>query len=465
MKLKTLLFTLSTLVLLVVCVFLGYHLLSPGKILKAANTLPQKAPQSPTVLFALRGLATDSSHISLEELGQRYCQGKVYVLASVKPLADSIFQCQNGRILSHLKDFYQLAKTEILISDIEHLHNRYTTLAIDSIDYFSNPTKYPLKVNGAEGAFDYQKNITKFMHTGVTAITRNTGLMADQKGTDYIIEGVKSYFQDADFVHISNEVSFYPDCNYDYSQPGVYRFCSKERDFQAFIDLNVNIVELTGNHNLDFGTEGYEQTFEWYQKHQMKTFGGGLSMEEANRPLLIDLKDGFQMAFVGFSESCPVAECGRPNRPQGANAYQREKARKTLATLKQNPKVKYIFASVQFNEVDSYSPTATQNQISRDLIDFGADCVYGSQAHQVQKIEFYKDKPIFHGLGNFLFDQIHRIGVKQGYFLAHYLYKGRVVQSRIIYTMISAGRRPEIASPEEAQVIKNIVFDDALMYK
>ncbi len=462
---RTLLITFLVLVLLTIGWFLGYTFLLPNKALNAANTPAQKSTKDATVLFALRGLATDSSSISLEELTQRYCQGKVYVLASVKPLADSIFQCKNARVLSNLKDFYQLAKTEILITDIEHLHNRYTALAIDSLDYFNNPVQYPLKIKGEAGEFDYQKNITKFMHTGVTAITRNTGLMADQKGTDFIIEGVKSYFQDADFVHISNEVSFYPNCNYGYSQPGVFRFCSKERDFKAFLDLNVNIVELTGNHNLDFGTEGYVETFEWYKKHQMKTFGGGLTMEEANRPLLIELKDGSQMAFIGFNESCPVAECGRPNRPQGANAYEREKARKTLAALKQNPKVKYIFASVQFNEVDSYSPTATQNQISRDLIDFGADCVYGSQAHQVQKIEFYKDKPIFHGMGNFLFDQIHRIGVKQGYFLAHYLYKGRVVQSRIIYTMISAGRRPEIATTEEAKVIKNIIFDDALMYR
>jgi poly-gamma-glutamate capsule biosynthesis protein CapA/YwtB (metallophosphatase superfamily) len=99
------------------------------------------------------------------------------------------------------------------------------------------------------------------------------------------------------------------------------------------------------------------------------------------------------------------------------------------------------------------------------LLDFGADCVYGSQAHQVQKIEFYKNKPIFHGLGSFLFDQIHRIGVKQGYFLEHYLYKGRIIQSKLIYTMISEGRRPEIANPEDAKVIKEIVFDDELVYR
>ena len=29
--------------------------------------------------------------------------------------------------------------------------------------------------------------------------------------------------------------------------------------------------------------------------------------------------------------------------------------------------------------------------------------VYGAHAHQIQQVEFYKSKPIFFGLGNFVF--------------------------------------------------------------
>jgi hypothetical protein len=457
--------SLFSLVFLLMSLTLGWFFFSNQDGLKAQGTARRPLIDAPTILFALRGLDTDSSHISLSELSERYCEGKVYVLKPIKALADSIFKCQNTKVLNQLSDFAKLAKSHILITDINHLHNRYTALAIDSIDYFKNPAQYPLSIVVDSLKFDYQKNISKFMHTGVTAITRNTGLMADKNGIDFIIEKVKPYFQDADWVHISNEVSFYDNCDYAYFVPNVYRFCSKERDFQAFIDLKVNIMELTGNHNLDFGVEGYRKTFEWYKTHKIGIFGGGLSMEEANSPLIITLKGGYQMAFLGFNESCPVAECGRVGRPQGANLYQSEKAHKAIAELKKNPKIAYIVASVQFNEVDSYSPTPNQNRISRELLDFGADCVYGSQAHQVQKIEFYKNKPIFHGLGNFLFDQIHRIGVKQGYFLEHYLYKGRIIQSKLVYTMISEGRRPEIANPEDAKVIKEIVFDDELVYR
>jgi poly-gamma-glutamate capsule biosynthesis protein CapA/YwtB (metallophosphatase superfamily) len=120
--------------------------------------------------------------------------------------------------------------------------------------------------------------------------------------------------------------------------------------------------------------------------------------------------------------------------------------------------------TVQFKEWDSAEPTPAQTRISRELIDAGADLVYGSQAHQLQKIEFYRGKPIFHGLGNLLFDQIHRIGVRQAFFLHHYFFDGRLVQSVPVFTYMSDDRQPTIATPEQAAEMRAIAFDGALLY-
>lgn len=433
---------------------------------KNITQIPATNPVEALPLFAVTGYGSTLENKSYQELRQAYCAGKVYVLKSVKTSVDSVFSCGNAKTILSLNDFVPLSKENILLTDINHLSNQFKAILIDSVSFFDTPEKYKLQYAPKHVVpFAYEKKVTKFMLTGVTAITRNTGKMADKHGPDFIIEKVRDYFQDADFVHISNEVSFYPNCDYNYYEPGVYRFCSKERDFKMLLDLNTNIIELTGNHNKDFGQEGYTKTYQWYQKNGMRIFGGGLSPEQANTPLIMDLKDGKKMAFIGFNESCPVAECADRPGWAGANRYNREKARKVITALKKEQKVDLVFASVQFNEVDSYSPTASQTRISRDLADFGADFVYGSQAHQVQKVEFYKGKSIFHGLGNFLFDQIHRIGVKRGFFLKNYIYQGKVVQSIPVYTMISEGRRPEIATKEEAGAIRQIIFDDRLLYK
>ncbi|WP_299460952.1 CapA family protein [uncultured Microscilla sp.] len=432
------------------------------------TTIQQKriiSAKNATPLFVVTGYSRELQNISLDSLKNMYCNGKVYVLKATQPLANKVLGCNNARTLPHLKAFAKLAKNHLLVTDIHHLIAQYKALQIDKVSFFGNAAQYTFQhqPEGAQ-AFDYKNKVTKFTLTGVTAITRNTGLAADAKGPDFLIEKVKHHFQSSDFVHISNEVSFDPNCVYIKYDPH-YKFCSKERDFKNLVDLNTNIVELTGNHNKDFGAKPYKLTYDWYKKQGMKTFGGGLDAAQANTPLIIDLKDGKKMAFIGFNQSCPVGECAYGTKYSGANRYNREKARKVITDLKKNKKIDLVFASVQFNEVDSYAPHAKQIAISYDLHNFGADVVYGSQAHQVQQIEFYKGKPLFHGLGNFLFDQIHRVGVRRGYFLHHYIYNGKVVQSMPVYTWISNDRRPVLATPKQAQEIKKIIFPDRLIYK
>ena len=42
-----------------------------------------------------------------------------------------------------------------------------------------------------------------------------------------------------------------------------------------------------------------------------------------------------------------------------------------------------------------------ERQIAKSAIDAGADVVVGHHAHILQGMEIYRDRPIFHGLGNF----------------------------------------------------------------
>jgi len=117
-----------------------------------------------------------------------------------------------------------------------------------------------------------------------------------------------------------------------------------------------------------------------------------------------------------------------------------------------------VIACVQFTETDSYKPTESQRKISQNLIDMGADVLIGSQAHQAQEIAIYHNKPIFFGIGNFLFDQIHRIGVRQAFFLNCYFLHGRIIQFQPVYTFMSQLRQPNIATAEEKRLIQTSII-------
>jgi len=43
-------------------------------------------------------------------------------------------------------------------------------------------------------------------------------------------------------------------------------------------------------------------------------------------------------------------------------------------------------------------------KLARIMIDAGADVIVGAHPHVTQNIEWYKDKPIFYSLGNFVFN-------------------------------------------------------------
>lgn len=426
---------------------------------------PRHEPPQATgnnVLLAITGYSSATDAIVSTDLAKDYCAGKVAVIEGVEKVANKHFGCDSASIVS-LAELAKKAKTLVAITDLDHVTAQFKALEIDGTSFFKAPNDYPLVLVAGkdEAKPDFAPHLTHFIMTGVTAITRAMGVACEEHGVDWLTAKIRSEFEHADYVHVSNEVSFKPGCTY---AGATYSFCSREGDFKALLDLHANVVELTGNHNRDFGDEPFKTTFDWYKKHDIKTFGAGLTPEGANQPLLLDLADGKKLGIVGFNESCPLHECAKRPGEVGANAYDADKAKAGIAKLREQG-ADVVMVTVQFREWDNPDPTKSQAKISHDLIDFGADLVYGSQAHQLQVVEFYNGKPIFHGLGNLLFDQIHRIGVRQAFFVHHYFFHGKLVQSVPVFTLMSMDRQPTLATPAEAAAMKKIVFRDNLIYR
>jgi hypothetical protein len=426
---------------------------------EAAAALP--APAAATgdhALLVVTGYSAELDDIASADLARDYCAGAILVVEAARAAADARFGCSSHATIASLDERARDAKSLRVVTDLDHVSPTWKALTVDGISLFARPHDYPLVIGGA----DFEPHLTHFIMTGVTAITRASGAACDQHGIDWLTRNLRPQFEGADYVHISNEVSIKADC--EYPTKGTYTFCSKERDFQALLDLHANVIELTGNHNRDFGDEPFRQTLAWYGKHDMKTFGGGDSPEAAAKPLVLPLADGKQLGILGYNEVCPLKECAKRPNEVGANPYDRDRARAAIAQLREQH-VDVILVTVQWREWDKEEPTAQQTRIAHDLVDAGADLVYGSQAHQLQYIEFYSGRPIFYGLGNLLFDQIHRVGVRQAYFLHHYFFGGRLVQSVPVFTWMSDERQPTIATPEQAAAMKAVVFKDALLYR
>lgn len=421
---------------------------SPSNIV--VSNLPMASDSIPVLI--IRSYFNKAENISLEELKSGLENGRIACTKDLSEKLSSKLKLTKQPVTRRVNELSRIDTASFLVTSIDSLQPCYLVTSINGRNFFRERLAYPFWLPDTIHR-EYAKIITAYTHTGVTALTRRTGSVLNSLTADQYLELIKPEIGNPDLLHISNEVSMLDQCDYGSMK---MKFATKSEHFRVIEELGADIVELTGNHNLDVGTEAYANTFQWYKEKGMKAFGGGLSPEEAGAPLILTLNDGQKVAWIGFNELCPCGECA--DKTMGSNRYSDARAKSTIEALKSRGDISYILACVQFGESDSYVPTSSQKRISKYLVDCGADVVIGSQAHQPQTFEWYKDRMIFYGIGNFMFDQIHRIGVRQAYFLECYFYNGRIIQFIPHFTFMGDDRRPAPANASNTDLIKKAVY-------
>ncbi|MBQ6486194.1 CapA family protein [Candidatus Saccharibacteria bacterium] len=295
------------------------------------------------------------------------------------------------------------------------------------------------------------KDFLSFAQTGVTALTRAMTLTLNGKAGgrgSYFADKIKDFLSSKDLTHISNEVSFTDGCK---GSTGTMSLCADWRSLDSITAIGTDIVELTGNHNNNYGTSNNIKTIEKYEELGMKTVGGGKTEEEAAKPLELDEK-GNKITLLAYNHSTSTkgnGELADGNRP-GANGFTEEKAKKDIKEAKERGD--FIIVDIQYSECYSYpdgytempscdKPISGQKNFFRQFIDWGADVVIGTQAHHPQTFELYEGKPIYYGLGNLFFDQTYWPGTQRGYILTHYFYNGKLLNTRISPTWYDASHQ------------------------
>jgi poly-gamma-glutamate synthesis protein (capsule biosynthesis protein) len=366
---------------------------------------------------------------------------------------------------------------ETLILPDEELHNTlwrdrrlYTLLAVDRLTPRLRPLhvddmlpfdlpleRYPFAFTDGVPNF-YPHRLTRLLLSGVTALTRTTRDMLDQNGVEWAAEGILPVVNRADFFHTSNEVSFSPGCP-DYIEQPLGAFCSKKEHFDLLTLLGLDIVELSGNHNNDYGTAAYIDTLHWYQDNGIRTVGGGETLEQARQPLLLN-HNGNQIAMLACNAVGPYYALAGTDTP-GATDCNWDWLRETLPALA--AQVDLLVVTVQYLEVEDYQPTAQQELGFRGMADLGADVVIGTQAHKPQTFEFYGstqgiDTFLHYGLGNLFFDQPFWGNMR--FFMDQLLvYEGRLLGIDLFTGIIDDNARPRPMTADEMSNFLAFMFN------
>ena len=385
-------------------------------------------------------------------------------------------------VIVPIEDFYSTVETIPLdefdrrvasgenVVSVSELDSSEKLIAVDGryfLDSFSDGAMFKyLRIEGGEKdlktatelitptlqSFPEKSNTLSMAQTGVTAFGRGLNSMMNSVGDGkYFSEKIGEYLRSFDLTHTSNEASFSENAS-------SANICADERFLDTLTDIGLDIVELTGNHNLDCGAEDAIATIEKYEQAGIKIVGGGRNAEEAARPLSFNQK-GSGITMLAYNESTGGATTG--DTP-GANQYSEEDARERISEAKARGDI--VIVDMQYFECSEYdsaventacdyanSSDGDQIGVFRNLIDLGADVVVGTSAHQPQTFEKYGRGEIYYGLGNIFFDQVWWPGTTRSLGLVHYFWDGKLVQTRRFGTVYDSDLQTRLMDDSEME--------------
>jgi poly-gamma-glutamate synthesis protein (capsule biosynthesis protein) len=296
--------------------------------------------------------------------------------------------------------------------------------------------------------------MTTLVMTGVTALVRASAAKMEEKGILYPAEKVGAVLKAADIAHISNEIPFATNCPPPDPKQESLVFCSSPAYMELLRAVGTDVIELTGNHFQDYGSEATLATLEMYRKEGWPYYGGGANLEDAQKPLVMT-NHGNQLSFIGCNPVGPEYAWATRDRP-GAAPCDFDYMHGEVARLKLQGVLPIV--TWQYWEFYFYEATPQQQLDFRGMVDAGAAIVSGSQAHHPQAIEFYKDGFIHYGLGNLFFDQMRTLGTRQEIIDRHTIYKGRHISTELLTYMLEDYCQPRPMTPEERTELLKAVF-------
>ncbi len=376
-------------------------------------------------------------------------------------------------------------QTRLAIVPFEDLDPRLKVISIDGQSPVSNQfdaSLYPLTINfswqGSEEALAMHQQalesgqaaqlvsnrdpakLTVLVMTGVTALVRATAWRMEQMGMEYPARDIRDWLINADLTHISNEVSFTPTCPN--PNPNQYEliFCSKPEYIELLDYVGTDILDLTGNHGIDWGREALAYSLELYRQRDWAVFAAGENLEAARAAVTIE-HNGNRFAFIGCNPVGPGFIWAQDDLSGVANCDY-DWMHTEISRLKSEGYI--VIMTFQYFETYRAYIESFEMEDFRSMVNAGAVIVSGSQAHHPMAMEFYGGSFIHYGLGNLFFDQMYNDtypilqGTRKEFIDRHVFYDGRHISTELLTAFLEDYARPRPMSEEERRSFLQEIF-------
>jgi len=357
-------------------------------------------------------------------------------------------------------------KQSYTLLPFDQLHLRLRPLWLDDVPVVDQLARYPL-VFQSEAPNFRSESLTRITLSGTTAIARHTLPAVEAIGVERAASGIRDYARRADYFHITHEASIAPACprHTGVELGGVNSLCMLRDHARIFDILDVDVVDLSGNHINDFGYQTFEDTLDYFEEQGFALVGGGRDLEGARQPLILE-HNGSRIGWLACNNIGPYYAFANDDsdalggrRP--GNAYCRGGwLRETLPQLA--AEVDLVLMTVQYREFEAFQPMHQQRLDYQTYAEWGADIVIGTAEHKPMTFEFYQTRRgetafIHYGLGNLFFDQLPW-GNRRFFLDTLYIYDGNLLAVELFPGIIDDRARPRLLAGEDLYNFLHFMF-------
>jgi len=239
--------------------------------------------------------------------------------------------------------------------------------------------------------------------------------VAREHGYDHSFQNLRSLIDRADYV-IANMESPATDLPPRTVEGRRFLHQTSATDAPSALRRNgIRAVNLANNHSMDYGSEGLNDTLSSLSKIGLATFGAGQGIEDADKPLLLQLPSNRNpprhLAIFGMFEYRTEFDAQHhfyaTRENSGVATLDIGRFRRLVEGYRKQFEDLYVIAFPHWGRTYAWR-AQSQKVLGHQLIDAGADLVIGHHGHNLQEIERYQGKWIVYGIGNFIFNTIGR---------------------------------------------------------
>ena len=174
----------------------------------------------------------------------------------------------------------------------------------------------------------------------------------------------------------------------------------------ALARAGFDIVSTANNHAWDGGRAAVEETMRQLTRAGVRFVGSGFGRDMAEQPVILQRR-GWRVAFFALTRAWnPAPYAFREHAGADWIAWgDTARIYPAIRAVKASGRADLVVVSMHGGTEYADTPPQHMQDLARGVVDAGADLVLAHHPHVLQRVVWYKHKPIVQSLGNFVFLQ------------------------------------------------------------